>query len=63
MIFVAYVESRLARNRPCPALHEIVLADPLKYLRVVTGRVIKMRFCYIKIFLMLFAMRTEEQKV
>lgn len=56
------LENRLARNRPCPVLHEIVLADPLKYLRVAAGRVLEIRFCYIKLFLVLFAKRTEEQK-
>lgn len=29
-------ENRLARNSPCPVLHEIVLVEPLKYFKVVT---------------------------
>lgn len=39
------------------------LVEPLKYFRVVTGRVTEMRFHYIKMFLMLFAKRTKEQEV
>lgn len=55
------LENRLAGNRPCPVLHEIVLADPLKYLRVVTGSFAEVRFHYIKVFLVLFAKRAEHK--
>lgn len=54
-------ENRLARNSRSPVLREIVLAEPSKYFRVVTGRAAEMRCHYIKI-LMLFAKRTKEQK-
>jgi len=57
------LENRLARNSPCPVLHEIVLAEPLKYFRVVTERDTEMRLLCIKMFLMLFAKSTKEQKV
>lgn len=42
------LENRLARNRP--VLHEIVLVDPLKYLSVVTERVIEKKILLHKSF-------------